>query len=158
MIYKDKRNWGEYNEELVLRGYFYINPKFLETWMEEINEMNNRKVGNPYLYPKSMIEFLAVLSPKFDCRALSGIMRGISKLTYNFPVISYSQINRRINELDLTFPVENSNIIFDDVVGCDATGIKVSNRGEWIRHKWAVQRGWIKVVMLGNKKWKNCGC
>jgi len=152
--YKDKRKWKEYNEELVTRGYFYINPKFLETWIEEIEQMNKRKVGNPYLYPKSMIEFLAILNPKYDCRALSGIMRGISELTCNFPAISYSQINRRINALDLTFPVNNNHIIFDDVAGCDATGIKVSNRGEWMRHKWKVQRGWIKVVMLGNKNGK----
>lgn len=152
--YKDKRNWQEYNEELVMRGYFYINPKFLETWNKEIEQMNKRKVGNPYLYPKSMIEFLAVLSPKYDVRALEGIMKAISEMNFNFPVISYSQINRRINALDLIFPVRNSNIIFDDVVGSDATGIKVSNRGEWIRHKWKVQRGWIKVVMLGNKNGK----
>ena len=72
----------------------------------------------------------------------------------NFPVISYSQINRRVNALDLDFPAkESKNIIFEeDIVGADASGIKVSNRGEWIRHKWKVQRGWIKVVVLGNKK------
>jgi len=153
--YIDQRDWKKYNEELIMRGYFYINPKFLETWSEEIKQMNAGKIGNPYLYPKSMIEFLAVLSPKYDVRALEGIIKAISKMNFNFPVISYSQINRRINALDLTFPVENNdNIIFDDIVGCDATGIKVSNRGEWVRHKWKVQRGWIKVVMLGNKNGK----
>src|SRR3989344_6709914 len=149
--YIDKRNWKLYNEELVMRGEFYINPRFLETWNEEIKIMNVRKIGQPYLYPKSMIEFLAVLSPKYDVRALSGIVKGLSKMNYNFPIISYSQVNRRINALDLTFPVENNNIVFDDVVGCDGTGIKVSNRGEWMRQKWKVRRGWIKVVMLGNK-------
>ena len=149
--YRDKRNWKKYNEDLRIRGYFYINPRFLDTWNEEIKQMNAGKVGEPYLYPKSMIEFLAVLSPKFDVRSLEGIMRGISKMNYNFPVISYSQINRRINALDLTFPVKNNNIIFDDAVGSDATGIKVSNRGEWMRQKWKVRRGWIKVVVLGNK-------
>ena len=30
--YEDKRNWKEYNQKLVKRGEFYINPKFLETW------------------------------------------------------------------------------------------------------------------------------
>lgn len=155
MTYKDKRNWKKYNEELVCRGYFYINPRFLETWNEEIKQMNAGKVGEPYLYPKSMIEFLAILSPKYDDRALEGIMKALSKMNHNFPVISYSQINRRINALNLDFPVkENENIIYDDVVGCDGSGIKVSNRGDWLRHKWRVQRGWIKVVVLGNKKGK----
>lgn len=149
-----ERDWKKYNEELVTRGYFYINPKFLDTWNEEIKNMNAGKVGEPYLYPKSMIEFLAVLSPKYDVRSLEGIMKGISNMNHNFPVISYSQINRRINALDLTFPVENNNIVFDDVVGCDGTGIKVSNRGEWMRQKWKIRRGWIKVVTLANKKGK----
>ncbi|RLG39329.1 MAG: hypothetical protein DRN91_00150 [Candidatus Alkanophagales archaeon] len=27
----------------------------------------------------------------------------------------------------------------------DSSGVKVANRGEWIRHKWKVRRGWIKV-------------
>ena len=152
--YQDKRDWVKYNEELVMRGCFYINPRFLQTWNEEIKQMNAGKVGQPYFYPKSMIEFLAVLSPKYDVRALEGIMRALSKAYYDFPAISYSQINRRINALDLVFPVENNNIVFDDIVGCDGTGIKVSNRGEWMRQKWKIRRGWIKVTMLGNKNGK----
>jgi len=152
--YVDKRDWKEYNEELVMRGYFYINPSFLDTWIDEIKRMNAGKIGQPYLYPNSMIEFLAVLSPKYDDRALEGIMRGISKMNYNFPIISYSQINRRKNALNLDFPVENENIVFNDEVGCDGTGIKVSNRGEWMRQKWKVRRGWIKVVTLANKRGK----
>lgn len=149
--YVDKRNWKEYNEELVMRGHFYINPHFLDTWNKEIKEMNAGKVGQPYLYPESMIEFLAILSPKYDVRALEGIMHALSETNHNFPVISYTQIHRRLNALDLTFPVQNDNIVLDDVVGCDGTGIKVSNRGEWMRQKWKVRRGWIKVVTLANK-------
>jgi len=154
--YVDKRNWKEYNEELVMRGYFYINPGFLEGWNEEIKQMNSGKIGNPYLYPESMIETLAVLHCKsFDYRALEGLMKSLSEnYKFEFPVISYTQICRRVNVLGLDFKDKNDNIIFDDVVGCDATGIKVSNRGEWMRHKWKVQRGWIKVTMLGNKNGK----
>lgn len=150
----DTRDWKVYNEELVMRGYFYINPRFLKTWNEEIKEMNASKIGQPFMYPGSMIEFLAILQPKFDVRALEGIMHALSEAHYQFPVISYSQISRRLNALDLTFPVQNDNIIFDDVVGCDGTGIKVSNRGEWIRQKWKIRRGWIRVVIFGNKKGK----
>jgi len=152
--YVDKRNWKVYNRQLVLRGVFYIKPEFLETWLDEIKGVNTGKVGQPYLYPNSMIEFLAVLSPKFDLRALEGIMEGISKKNHNFPIISFSQISRRLNKLNLAFPVkENPNIMFEESeVGADASGIKVTNRGEWIRHKWNVKRGWIKVVVLGNRK------
>jgi hypothetical protein len=33
----------------------------------------------------------------------------------------------------------------DVTIAVDSSGIKVSNRGEWIRHKWKVKRGFIKI-------------
>lgn len=33
----------------------------------------------------------------------------------------------------------------DVVVAMDSTGIKVFNKGEWMREKWKIRRGWIKV-------------
>ncbi len=154
--YIDKRDWKKYNEELVMRGYFYIDPSFLDTWNDEIKQMNAGKIGQPYIYPTSMIETLASLHCKsFDYRALEGLMLGLSKgYNFQFPIIDYSTICRRVNALDVNFSVENNNLVFNYIVGCDATGIKVSNRGEWMRHKWKVQRGWIKVTMLANKKGK----
>lgn len=145
--YEDKRNWKEYNVKLVKRGEYYINPRFLETWLAEVKELNAGKVGQPYMYPDSMIEFLGVLKSKgFDYRALEGIMRALSKRINNFPVISYSQIRRRIKQLPLNFQAKGKNL----VTGTDGSGLKVSNRGEWIRQKWAVRRGWVKVVILGD--------
>lgn len=146
---KKKRDWKSYNEELIKRGEFYINPKFLQTWNDEVKEMNLDKEGSPYLYPNSMIEFLAVLHAKsFDYRALQGILRALSKKFDNFPVICYTQICRRVNRLDISFDVEDNDL----VAGVDGSGIKVSNRGDWMRKKWKVRKGWIKVVILGDKK------
>ncbi len=147
--YKDKRNWKQYNNKLVKRGEFYINPSFLETWLDEIKEINLNKVGQPYLYPPSMIEFLAILHSKgFDYRASEGIIRALSKMLNNFPVISFSQIRRRIIRLPINFEAKSDNLI----VGIDGSGVKVSNRGEWMRQKWKVRRGWIKVVVMGDVK------
>ena len=81
--YTDNRNWSKYNEELIMRGYFYFNPEFLSKWNEEIEQMNAGKVGEPYLYPESMIKFLAVLHCKFDFRGLEGFMRWLSE-TYKY--------------------------------------------------------------------------
>ena len=86
--FQDKRNWKQYNSTLVKRGEFYINPRFLETWIQEIKELNLNKVGQPFLYPQSMIEFLSILHSKgFDYRALEGIMSAFSKRLGNFPVL-----------------------------------------------------------------------
>src|SRR3989338_4392782 len=145
--YEDKRDWKETNKCLIKRGEFYINPVFIETWLDEIKEMNLNKVGQPYLYPPSMIRFLAILHAKgFDYRALEGVMQALSKRLDNFPVISFSQIRRRILELPLQFKAKSDNM----VVGIDGSGVKVSNRGEWMRQKWKVRRGWIKVVIMGD--------
>ena len=143
----DNRNWKEYSERLIKRGEYYINPRFLETWLDEIKELNEGKIGQPYMYPTSMIEFLAILKAKgFDLRALQGIVRALSNRLGNFPVISFSQIRRRIKKLPLTFKAKGNHLI----TGTDGSGLKVTNRGEWIREKWHIRRGWVKVVILGD--------
>lgn len=147
--YKDTRNWKDYNNKLVKRGEYYINPSFLETWLQETKEANYGKVGEPFLYPNSLIEFLIVLRSKgFDYRALEGIVSALSKRLGNFPVISFSQIRRRILALPVSFKAKSEGL----TAGADGTGIKVSNRGDWIREAWDVRRGWIKVVILGDAK------
>ena len=145
--WQDNRDWKAYNEQLVKRGEFYINPRFLETWLKEIREMNHGKAGQPYMYPESLIEFFGVLKAKgFSLRDLQGVVQALSKRFNNFPVICFSQIRRRVLKLPLSFNAKGSNL----VTGIDGSGMKVSNRGEWIRQKWAVRRGWIKVVILGD--------
>jgi len=145
-----KISWPEYNEKLVKRGEFFINPSFIRTWNKELKGMNSGKVGEPYHYPESMIEFLAVLHAKnFDYRALGGIIRSLSyNMVYSFPVINYSQICRRVNKLKISFQCNERNL----VVAVDGSGERVSNRGEWIRQKWGKRRGWIKVVIMGDAK------
>lgn len=147
--YEDKRDWKSYNEHLIKRGEYYVNPKFLDTWLDEIEQMNAGKIGQPYLYPDSMINFLAVLSPKFDYRSLEGIMRAFAKRLGPFPVICYSQIRKRVKKIELCFAPKGNNLC----VGGDGSGIKVTNRGEWIKEKHEGEaRGWIKVVILGDDK------
>ena len=42
----------------------------------------------------------------------------------------------------------------DVTIAVDSTGIKVSNRGEWIRKVWKVKRGFIKVHIAVDTKTK----
>ncbi len=40
----------------------------------------------------------------------------------------------------------------DVTIAVDSTGIKVSNTGEWIRHKWRSRKGFIKIhVVVGTR-------
>lgn len=49
----------------------------------------------------------------------------------------YSTINRRVNKLDIRI---NERIGNNIVIVLDSTGIKVTNRGEWLPHKWNVRK------------------
>lgn len=155
--YVDKRDWAETNEKYVQIGYFYFNPAFLLTWNDELAKMNAGKVGQPYLYPESMIKFLAVLHCKFDFRGLEGFMKWLSEINkFQFPVIDYSQICRRYNALDIDFGVLEEDMKEYLHVGVDGSGEKSTKRGGWMREQWKVKKGWIKVVIMGceNKEGK----
>ena len=38
--YRDRRDWKEYNEELVIRGTFFFDLDFVESWDSELRTMN----------------------------------------------------------------------------------------------------------------------
>lgn len=74
-------------------------------------------------------------------------MRKLKEYISKIPAApDYTQIWRRMRE---TLPdVESTLLSHKDeevVVSVDSSGIKVSNRGEWMREKWKVRRGWLKV-------------
>ncbi len=147
--YADKRDWKKENKKYVIRGEFYINPVFLDTWINEVKEMNSGKIGQPYFYPDSMIEFCTMFHVKgFNYRECEGILKGLSKQLHNFPVICFSQIRRRMRTIQCIFKAKKKNL----KVGSDGSGMKVSNRGDWVREKWDKRRGWVKVVIMGDKE------
>ena len=51
-------------------------------------------------------------------------------------------ISTRINRLEIKI---NEKLGNDIVIALDSTGIKVVNRGEWMRHKWHVRKGYLKI-------------
>jgi len=79
-------------------------------------------------------------------RQTEGVVREHSSTTLLPSIPDYSRICRRINKLNIKICadkfIENKD---NFVIAIDATGVKVSNRGEWIRHKWNVKRGYLKI-------------
>ena len=57
---QDNRNWPEYNEQLVVRGEFYLDFDFVANWKKELEEMNEGKVGAPFRFPKSFMKWQTV--------------------------------------------------------------------------------------------------
>lgn len=156
--YEDKRDWKEYNERLVKRGEMYLSLDFLESWAEDVGGLNRGKVGAPFEYPESLMTFLGFIHIMLgvDYRGLEGFMRGLRRFV-SVAVPDYSTVCRRVNALKLGITETLLDHEGEEVViSLDGSGIKVSNRGEWIRKKWKVHRGWIKVHLAVDEDKKQC--
>ena len=114
--------------------------------------MNKGKVGRPYLYPETFIYFLGFLHTVFlPFRQLEGFLRRLSEYIPRLKTLDYSTICKRLKKLNIQLP---SDLGGDLIVAIDSTGMKVTNRGEWIRHKWKTRKGWIKVHIAVDVKTK----
>ena len=142
-----QRNWQEYNESLVKRGEMYLTFDFLESWEKDIEKLNQDKLGRRYAYPWSFIELLMLIHVIFHLpyRQLEGFLRKLSELIPEIRPTDYTNIWRRGTKLNINLPDTISASDEPAVIAVDSTGIKVTNRVEWMREKWKVHRGWIKV-------------
>ena len=81
-------------------------------------------------------------------RQTEGIIKATGKNLPDHP--SYSQICRRVNKLDIP-----SNRLDDDddddgiIIAIDSTGIKVTNRGQWMQEKCRIKKkkGYLKFTL-----------
>jgi len=62
-------DWQGYNEALVRRGETLLDLGLLESWAEEIEEMNRGREGGRYRYPDGLIR-------------LQGLIRSCFRLPY----------------------------------------------------------------------------
>lgn len=147
------RDWSSYNESLVRRGQVLLDFDVIDNWYKELEIMNKGKVGEPYSYPSSFLQLLGYMRIYFHLpyRQTEGVVK--AHAGNKVPSIPhYSTINRRVNRLDIRI---NESVGNDIVIAIDSTGIKVSNRGEWIRHKWHIRKGYLKIhVAVDIKKKK----
>jgi hypothetical protein len=151
-------NWNKYNESLVKRGEVLLDFDVIDNWPTELEKMNQGKEGRKFVYPDSFIKLLGYMRAYFHLpyRQTEGVIREHASNT--LPSIpDYSNINRRINRLDIKVNNhDKSNLQYDDyfIIAIDSTGVKVTNRGGWIRHKWNVKRGYLKIHLAVDTKKK----
>lgn len=144
-----KRDWKTYNEQLVRRGELLIGLDFLENWDEELKQMNLGKRGKPFLYPENFVKFLAPVRVFFHLpyRQEEGFVEALSKLVPELEVPDYSTIYRRVSAFVPEFERSLRGLGDEVVIAVDSTGIKVTNRGEWVRELWnrRSKRGYLKI-------------
>jgi len=120
--------------------------------------MNNNKMGKPFLFPNSFILAVGYIRYSFHLpyRQTEGIIKATGKNLPEKPP-SYGHICKRINKLDIN--ITNDNTDDDDeyiIIAIDGTGIKVTNRGQWMSEKWNVKnrKGYLKIHVAVNIKTK----
>jgi hypothetical protein len=55
------KSWHDYNESLIERGHILMDNSFLESPKKESKNMNKGKIGSPFEYSRTYIQFLAFL-------------------------------------------------------------------------------------------------
>ena len=135
------------------RGEIILGFDVIDNWNNELHRMNQGKEGALYRYPDTFVLLLGYMRIYFHLpfRQTKGVVTAhAGRKVPSIP--DYSTINRRVNKLDIKV---NENIGNDIVIVLDSTGIKVTNRGEWLPHKWNVRKGYLKIhvaVDINKKK------
>ena len=70
-------NWRAYNESLVRRGEVMLHFDVVDGWEQELEKMNEGKVGEPYLYPESFVQLLGYMRAYFHLayRQTEGVVK-----------------------------------------------------------------------------------
>lgn len=144
----DKRNWPQYNEELVVRGQFFLDVDWVESWDDELASMNNGKRGRPFVFPESLIELQAVWNQLVSLRSVEGITRRLVEFAKIPDFNDYSTINRRIRKIQPCFDLPKHGFCSTST---DGTGMKMHNAGEYRQVKYGPKKKrWIKVTITAN--------
>jgi len=155
-------DWPSYNRSLVRRGEILFSYDFLDTWDSELARMNENKKGRPYYFPEPFILVIGYMRSYFHLpyRQTEGIIKATGKSLPRHP--SYGHICKRINNLKVD--IFNSGIVTGGdgdggdhlMIAIDSTGIKVTNRGQWMSGKWGAKnkrkKGYLKIHVAVNVK------
>ena len=153
------KSWHDYNESLVERGRVLIDVSFLKSANDEIKKMNKGKVGAPFQYPYSYIEFVAFLKVGFKIpyRTVQGIVRGLSEYL-RIEEMHFTHIRRSILKIkpsvrNLGFEGEEDDKPITLIV--DASGLTISKKGDYIEEKWIREKKeFVKLYIAVDEKSK----
>jgi hypothetical protein len=155
-------NWPSYNQSLVRRGEILLGFDVINNWDTELKEMNQGKIGEPFHYPNTFLLLLGYAKIYFHLpyrQTKEGITQAHAKGKVS-SIPDFTTINRRINRLDIKIKdtPDSKNKEFEDeyiVIAIDSTGIKVTNRGQWMHDKWKIRKKeYLKLHIAVNVKSK----
>lgn len=157
-------DWKSYNKELVRRGKNISNAiKTLKSYnvKEELENMNKKKNGCPFVYTDRFVILLAII------KSITGLsyrlMEGFGYL-FSDNMMSYCQLCRRINKMPIEMLESVNRKITKSVtkgkdkidVILDGTGVMVNGTYVWIDEKTGAKRkrDWIKLHFVIDRESK----
>ena len=136
------------------RGEILLDLHILDRWDSELERMNAGKEGGRYVYPEIFVRLLGYMHLLFHLpyRQTEGFLKALRRFDARIQVPDYSTIDRRVNRLGVRLDEEDYGN--DLVIAVDASGVKVSNRGDWMRRRWRTRRGYLKIHIAVDVKRK----
>jgi hypothetical protein len=141
----------------VRRGEILFSHGFLDEWDAVLAKMNENKKGRKFVYPDSFILAVGYIRICFHLpyRQTEGVIKATGKSLPSHP--SYGHMCKRVNSLKAGFNGPSKTDDDDLVIAIDSTGIRVTNRGQWMSEKWGGvrdkrKRGYLKIHVAVNTK------
>jgi len=142
--YKDDRDWVRYNEELVVRGTFYLDFSFADNWETELKKMNDGKRGGQYKYPDSFMQYLSVWHQWMDYRGLEGVARTLERQRIVLGSADYTTAWNRIHNFVPEIKLPSYRELN---LATDGTGARARNSGRYLELKYG-RKGRDKYVVV----------
>ncbi len=140
-----RRNWKKYNRELVKREEILIASEAIA-----VAPNKQKKRGRPFVYSGQLIMLLLFLT--FALRLPYRKTEGVARKTFgelgikipNFRTLHYRLSKGKFCLKELLGVEELPQ---DFVIVLDSSGLKVTNRGEWLRKEVGKKprKGWVKI-------------
>lgn len=161
---KTKRNYAQDTKAMEEFGKRLFDPQWVDSFSDEVKEMNDTKIGRPFVFSMSLISWALVLRTALGIsyRMTLGIVN-LFLLKHGLPTISLTQLFDRCIDSHIAINTEDErflaygqgNVPPSDhpiTVALDSTGISINKYGGWLVNKWGMKKvsGWIKLHVAVN--------
>ncbi|MGC2034288.1 MAG: IS5/IS1182 family transposase, partial [Thermoplasmata archaeon] len=151
----DSRDRPTYNEQLVVRGEFFLDLGPFRQWKDELARMNRGKRGGQFRFPPSFVRWLVIWKQFLDYRSLEGLTRRLAALGLIPDSADYTTLWHRLHGMA---PEVKLPKFTELELATDGTGLKTSNAGEYRIFRYgdpeARQRKHLVVVITADVRRK----
>ena len=151
----DRRDRPTYNEQLVVRGEFFLDLGPFRPWKDELAKMNRGKRGGQFRFPPSFVRWLVIWKQFLDYRSLEGLTRRLAALGLIPEAADHTTLWHRLHGMA---PEVKLPKFTELELATDGTGLKTSNAGEYRIFRYgdpeARQRKHLVVVITADVRRK----